>query len=165
MNDVLFSLPVQETETDERFTPRWVFEALNERFDLDPASPVGIDTFVPAARYLTREDDGLSADWGGSFVWLNPPFSNSTPWARRFIANRNGVWLGPVANAAWFDAMLRSADVVWMMRDFAFVHPSHAGKRSSMPLAMCGMGARAVAAIRRAALGRPEAGVLVVRDE
>jgi hypothetical protein len=163
MNETLFDVPIQGIETDERFTPQWVFDALAESFDLDPASPIGLDTFVPAARRYTREDDGLTSPWEG-FVWLNPPFSNATPWADRFIAHRAGIWLGPVANAAWFDRMLRAADIIWMMRDFAFVHPSHAGKRSSMPLAMAGFTDRAVTAIRRAAHRQPGAGVLVVRD-
>ena len=86
MSDVLFTIPVQGPDSDERFTPRWVFDALGEIFDLDPASPVGLDTFVPAKRRYTAEDDGLSQPWEG-FVWCNPPFSNATPWADRFLAS------------------------------------------------------------------------------
>jgi hypothetical protein len=47
------------------------------------------------------------------------------------------------------------------MRDFAFNHPTHAGKRSSMPLAMYAKGERAEAAIKRASMLVPDAGVLV----
>lgn len=158
----LFAVPVQERETDERFTPRWVFDALGESFDTDPASPVGLETFVPASTRYTREDDGLAQAWSG-FVWCNPPFSNATPWAERFIDHGHGLWLGPVANSAWFSRMLRTADLVWMMRDFAFVHPTHAGKRSSMPLAMFAYGDRAVDAILRASKTLPDAGVPMVR--
>jgi len=156
-------MPVQGPETDERFTPRWVFDALGETFDLDPASPVGLDTFVPARTRYTREDDGLVQPWHG-FVWLNPPFSASTPWARKFIAHGNGIWLGPAAAAAaWFQSMLRAADRIWLMRDFAFVHPTHKGKYSSMPLAMCALGDRAARALDRAGERVPDAGVIVVR--
>ena len=28
-------------ETDERYTPKWIFDTLNVEFDLDPCSPVG----------------------------------------------------------------------------------------------------------------------------
>ena len=149
--------------TDERYTPLWVFRALGETFDLDPASPVNGGDCVPAARKLTVVDDGLASEWGG-FVWLNPPFSNATPWARRFIAHADGLWLGPVANAAWFNELANVADRLWLMRDFAFTHPTHAGKRSSMPLAMAAMGERGSAAIDRA--GRttgPTTGVVVAR--
>jgi len=164
MTETLFHVPVQGVETDERFTPKWIFDALGETFDLDPASPVGIDTFVPAAVRYTREDDGLSQPWFG-FVWCNPPFSNATPWAEKFISNGSGIWLGPAANSLWFNRMLNTADVVWMMRDFAFVHPTHPGKRSSMPLAMFGYTARAVSAIDRASTALPEAGVVLIRRQ
>ena len=59
--------------------------------------------------------------------------------------------------------MLRTATSVWMMRDFAFVHPTHSGKRSSMPLALVALGDRAAAAVDRAATLLPDAGVVVVR--
>jgi len=36
----LFSVPVQGTDSDERYTPRWVFDGLGLMFDLDPASPL-----------------------------------------------------------------------------------------------------------------------------
>ena len=135
----MFTVPVDRTDTDERFTPRWVFDALGETFDLDPASPEDATTHVPAARVFTRRDDGLAQPWEG-FIWLNPPYSNATPWAERFMQHGNGIWLGVHANAKWTQRMLRTAPMVWLMRDFAFEHPTHAGKRSSMPLAMYGMG-------------------------
>lgn len=137
----MFAAPVDRTDSDERFTPRWVFDALGEKFDLDPASPVEYETFVPATHRFTREDDGLAQPWHG-FVWCNPPFSAATPWADRFIEHGNGIWLGPIANAAWFQRMLRAADLIWLVRDFAFDHPTHAGKRSSMPLAIFGFSNR-----------------------
>lgn len=158
----LFAVAVDQTETDERFTPAWVFDALGESFDLDPAAPEGGGDCVPAYARLTRQDDGLLAPWSG-FVWLNPPFSNATPWADRFIAHGNGVFLGPVANAAWVQRMVRAVDRVWLMRDFAFTHPTHAGRRSSMPLFMVGAGYRAAAAIDRAALRQPDAGTVLIR--
>ncbi len=133
----LFSHPIDRVDTDERFTPAWVFDALGEVFDLDPASPVEHETHVPAATLYTRVDDGLAQPWRG-FVWLNPPFSNATPWADRFIEHADGLWLGPVANSGWFQRMLRTSDLAWLMKDFPFDHPLHAGKRSSMPLAMFG---------------------------
>jgi hypothetical protein len=157
----LFGTPIERTETDERYTPRWIFDALGVEFDLDPASPVDGGSVVPARRVYTREDDGLVQPWSG-FVWVNPPFSNTTPWADRFMANPDGgLFLGPFANAKWTQMMLRSCELVWLMRDFAFNHPTHSGKRSSMPLAMYGRGARATEALERAARAVPEAGVLV----
>lgn len=165
MSDLIVDLPTRERATDERYTPPWLFRALAESFDLDPASPVDGGDCVPATRKLTRHDDGLSAPWSG-FVWLNPPFSNATPWAQRFLEHGQGLWLGPVANAAWFNTLANAAPRLWLMRDFAFTHPTHAGKRSSMPLALVALGERGAAAIDRAgtALG-PAAGVVLAPTE
>ena len=88
LDGLLFSAPVQARETDERYTPAWIFEALGERFDLDPASPpLGVSR-VPTDAVWTKDDDGLTKPWHG-FVWCNPPFSNSTAWADRFLQHAN----------------------------------------------------------------------------
>ena len=57
----------------EWFTPRWVFDALGARFDLDPCSPGEGLTHVPASHHLTKEQDGLALPWVGR-VWCNPPY-------------------------------------------------------------------------------------------
>lgn len=159
---LLFDAPVQSRETDERYTPAWVFTALGERFDLDPASPPPGVSLVPAAAVWTKADDGLTKPWHG-FVWCNPPFSHSTAWANRFMAHGNGVWLGPVANSGWHDQMTRASHAMVLLRDFAFIGTNHAQKRSSMPLSMHGFGPRAVDALARFAERQPAAGVLLVR--
>lgn len=162
-DDLLFPAPVQSRDTDERYTPSWIFEALGETFDLDPASPpLGVSR-VPTAAVWTKDDDGLTQAWHG-FVWLNPPFSHSTAWADRFMAHGNGVWLGPVANSEWHDRMCRTSDAMVLLRDFAFIAPTHAGKRSSMPLSLHGFGPRAVTALTRFAFVQPSAGVLLSRN-
>ena len=160
--DLLFSAPVQSRETDERYTPAWIFEALGETIDLDPASPpLGVSQ-VPTAAVWTKDDDGLTKPWHG-FVWCNPPFSNATAWANRFIEHDNGIWLGPVANGGWHDRMTRASDAMILLRDFAFIGTNHAQKRSSMPLSMHGFGDRAVDALRNFTMAAPDAGVLLGR--
>ena len=158
----LFAAPVQGTESDERYTPRWVFDALGETFDLDVAAPVDGGDFVPATRRYTRLEDGLGRP--GCFVWCKSRHSpKSTPWADRFrCAVGYGLWLGVVAHARWFNDLAGAASRLWLMRDFAFTHPTHAGRRSSMPLAMAAFGKRADEALERAAFRcGPAAGVLV----
>lgn len=161
-SDRLFATPVQGTDSDERYTPRWVFDGLGLTFDLDPASPIEGGDHVPARRKLTRADDGLAPPWHG-LVWLNPPFSESTPWADRFREHGNGLFLGPIANARWWNELAGSADRLWLCRDFAFVHPTHAGRRSSMPLAFLALGEPSVAALTRLARSGVHPGVLVDR--
>lgn len=161
-SDLLFPAPVQSPETDERYTPAWVFDALGETFDLDPASPpLGVSR-VPTAAVWTKNDDGLTQPWHG-FVWLNPPFSTATPWADRFMAHADGIWLGPVANSDWHIRMTRTSDAMVLLRDFAFIGINHAQKRSSMPLSLHGYGPRAAAALHRFTERQPDAGVLLAR--
>lgn len=161
-DELLFAAPVQSRETDERYTPDWIFTALGERFDLDPASPpLGVSR-VPTEAVWTKDDDGLTQPWHG-FVWCNPPFSLATPWADRFMAHKYGIWLGPVANSDWHMRMADSSDSMLLLRDFAFISPTHAGRRSSMPLSMHGYGYRAVRALERFADAQPTSGVLFRR--
>lgn len=162
--DLLFVAPIQSRETDERYTPEWIFTALGETFDLDPASPpLGVSR-VPTAAVWTKDDDGLTQPWHG-FVWCNPPFSHSTAWADRFLEHGSGIWLSPVANGGWHDRMARSSDAMVLLRDFAFIGVNHAQKRSSMPLSMHGFGPRAVVALSRFIDRQPSAGVLLTRPE
>jgi DNA N-6-adenine-methyltransferase (Dam) len=163
MSERLFVTPVQGLDSDERYTPRWIFDGLGLMFDLDPASPVEGGDCVPARRKYTRLDDGLAQPWEG-LVWLNPPFSESTAWAARFRDHRNGVFLGPVANGRWWSDLARHANVIWHCRDFAFTHPLHAGRRSSMPLAMMAIDEPATSAVRRLAHSGVQDGVLVVPE-
>jgi hypothetical protein len=158
----LLPWPVQSADSDERYTPRWVFDGLGLTFDLDPASPLEGGACVPARQVFTIAEDGLEQPWHG-LVWLNPPFTNATPWARRFVAHGRGVFLGPVANAAWWHELASAADRLWLCRDFAFTHPTHAGRRSSMPLGFAAIGPEALVGLTRLACSGVHPGVLVER--
>lgn len=160
----LFSAPVQPLDSDERYTPRWVFDGLGLKFTMDPCSPPDDLGFVPATIKLTKWDDGLATPWLGS-VWCNPPFSSATAWADKFIAHGKGIFLGPVANSRWAGDMLEASHLTWFCRDFAFVHPTHAGRHSSMPLMFCAIGGDEVAALLSLARSGVHDGVLMVVAE
>jgi hypothetical protein len=85
---------------DDIWTPAWVFEQLGLTFDLDVASSP-LETNVPALKKYTQEDDGLSQTWHGR-VWMNPPYSNPTPWVQKWREHGNGVAFLPIAKAYWF---------------------------------------------------------------
>jgi hypothetical protein len=107
----LFGLEQQQATSDDYYTPAWVFQRLGLRFDLDVCSPPEGVPWIPADRFFTMADDGLSQEWTGR-VWMNPPYSNVTPWWDRFASHGNGVALMPTAKALWLNDVWRDADAV-----------------------------------------------------
>jgi ParB family chromosome partitioning protein len=74
------------TGETEWYTPPAYVQAARDvlgGFDLDPASSEIAQRVVRAARYFTRESDGLRHAWQGR-VWLNPPYAQ--PWIAAFAA-------------------------------------------------------------------------------
>lgn len=107
----LFSVPQQQATSDDYYTPKWLFDRLGLRFDLDVCAPPGGVPWVPADQFFTMAEDGLSQPWRGR-VWMNPPYSKPAPWVAKFIAHGNGVALVPFAKSAWFDVLWREADAM-----------------------------------------------------
>ena len=137
--------------SDEWYTPKYIFDALGETFDLDPAHP-RCKTNVPAN--FTFKERGLEYDWHG-FVWLNPPFGGRNsiePWLAKFIAHGNGIALTPDRTSApWFQRWWPSADAVLFTPKVKFVRPDGSlGKSPSNGTALWAAGERAVAALLRA---------------
>lgn len=93
-SEALFDAAGISNENDEWYTPSWLFKALGVKFDLDPCSPGAPPSTVPAARHLTKAENGLTAEWSGS-VWLNPPFSGKRPWYERMVKHGDGIALMP----------------------------------------------------------------------
>jgi hypothetical protein len=84
-----------DNTTFEWYTPKYIFDALNSRFDLDPASPGReIVPWIPVKKFYTV--GGLERAWRG-FVWLNPPFGRETLplWTEKFTSHGNGIALVP----------------------------------------------------------------------
>jgi len=140
----LFNLPQTTRTSDDYWTPTWIFDAMGLRFDLDVACPEGGAPWVPADRYYTQADDGLTAPWYGR-VWMNPPYSNTSPWADRFLAHGNGVALVPVAKSYWTGRVWGSnAGIVLTPANLKFQQGS-----IFMPTMLIALGADNIAAISR----------------
>lgn len=105
----LFGLPQQELTSDDYYTPPWVFERMAIEFDLDVCAPPGGIEWIPANHHYTQEDDGLASEWYGR-VWMNPPYSDSAPWVRRFIEHRNGIAMVQHCRSAWHRDLWLAAD-------------------------------------------------------
>jgi hypothetical protein len=112
----LFETAGISNENDEWYTPAWLFKALAVEFDLDPCSPGSPPSSVPAKLHLTKEDNGLQAEWVGS-VWLNPPFSSKREWYERLVEHGNGIALMPARTETHdFQDYMNAADALLFLR-------------------------------------------------
>lgn len=143
-------------ETDEWYTPRYIFDAIGERFCLDVACPPEGPRHVPANAWFSA--DGLTLPWHG-FVWMNPPFghqSTKRKWLDKFFSHGNGIALVPDRTSApWFQEYGPKADaILWVSPKIKFERPD--GTRGEWPgtgTALFGVGPRAVRALVRSRLG------------
>ena len=84
------------SKTVEWYTPKYIFEALNVEFDLDPCHP-NIKNKTPAKKhYILPINDGLKDPWFGN-IWLNPPYGKAlNDWMPKMAEHSNGIALIPV---------------------------------------------------------------------
>lgn len=142
----LFDAGQVQLTSDDYYTPPHIFERLGLTFDMDVCAPPGGVEWVPARRFVTMAEDGLQADWVGR-VWMNPPYSQATPWVRKFITHRHGIALVPHAKSAWHVELWNEADGCVVTPQFAFV-----GGWPFLPVWFAAFGPECVEAIGR--LGR-----------
>lgn len=143
------------------YTPKWVFDALNLQFDLDPCAPQGGVSWIPAAQHYALPQDGLSLPWAG-LVWLNPPYGTHTAkWLKRMGEHGNGVALVFArTDCAWFREAVSTADAVLFLSgrikfvDGLGVTSGNGAGAGSMLIAWGGRSARAL-------LGMSDKGILV----
>jgi len=139
--------------SDDYYTPPAVFKALNLIFDLDVAAPPNGVPWLPAKRSLSVIDDGLATPWEGR-VWMNPPYSDVTPWANKFIAHANGIALVQISKAKWFDTLWVKGDGFLILpSNLKFMTPSGDVKGIFMPTVLVSMGDENTLALQRSGLG------------
>lgn len=71
------------SQSDQWATPQDFFDKLDAEFHftLDPCADGGNHK---CDRYYTREQDGLTQDWGGEIVFCNPPYGREIPkWVKK----------------------------------------------------------------------------------
>lgn len=139
-------------KSDEWYTPKYIFDALGCKFDLDAAGARS-QCHVPAAAFL--RENSLEQDWSG-FVWLNPPFGARnalSPWLSKFFQHGNGIALTPDRTSApWFQAFSRHASLVlFVSPKVKFERPDGtSGDSPSTGTALLASGSRGTAALIRA---------------
>jgi hypothetical protein len=120
-------------ESDEWYTPRYVFDALGVRFDLDVACPPEGPRHVPALDFYS--EGALGLPWRG-LVWMNPPFGHQRTkraWLEKFFAHGNGIALLPDRTSApwWQDFAPRACAVLFVAPKIKFERPD--GLRGEQP--------------------------------
>lgn len=146
----LLGQPQTEFTRNDYYTPPWLFEALDLEFDLDVCAPPGGVPWIPAKRFYTREEDGLSQPWEGR-VWMNPPFSKPTPWVERWLAHGHGIALLPCARSAWYAHLWASeAALVNLAPALEFIRPETlALSPMPWPPVLAALGSECVKAVNR----------------
>ncbi len=141
-------------ESDEWYTPAYIFEALGERFDLDVASPPGGPRYVPTINW--RFSNSLNSQWYG-FIWMNPPFghqSTKRKWLAKFFEHGNGIALLPDRTSApwWqeFSPMMATA-IQFISPKIKFERPDGSiGEQPGTGTTLLAAGERGANALRRA---------------
>lgn len=149
-------------DRDERFTPPWLFEAMNVRFDVDLAAPTGGLSYIPADAFYTKDDDALLHDWADAFVWCNPPYSVASQFGAKWNAEvKEGVWLGPVSHSAqyWVD-MTRAAVLIWLPTRLEFSYRNEMDS-VAFPVFLGGFGSKGEEALRNLHSNAGDRGILL----
>ena len=140
-------------KSDEWWTPKYVFSALDCKFDQDVAAPFDGANNVPChGWFYTRS---LEISWDG-FIWMNPPFGGRNgivPWLDKFFRHGNGIALTPDRTSAtwWQDAAHKSDAVLFIHGKVKFERPDGTiGKQPSNGTTLFAIGKRGVEALKRA---------------
>jgi hypothetical protein len=144
----------KDGESDEWYTPKYVFDALDCEFDMDVAAPVDRTyVTVPAKTFIT--EGSLNMKWNG-FVWMNPPFggrNSKTVWLEKIKEHGSGIGLTPDRTSApwWQKAARQVRGVLFVDGKIKFLRPDGTtGKSPSTGTALLAYGPRAVEVLKRA---------------
>jgi hypothetical protein len=143
-------------ETDEWFTPKYIFEALNEKFDVDVASPKNGPRHVPTKKWYY--ENSLDLHWDG-FIWMNPPFghqSTKRAWLSKFFEHGNGIALLPDRTSApwWQEYSVKADAILFVSPKVKFERPDGSiGMSPGTGTTLFASGERAVNSLIRSNLG------------
>ena len=120
-------------------TPPNIINALGP-FDLDPCCPPKMP-WRTAKRMVSLPENGLTVDWTGKRVWLNPPYGREAiPFLRKMADNRKGLLLtfARTDTSSWQDLIFPYAYTIMFLRGRINFHLANGfvGKRSPAPAAI-----------------------------
>jgi site-specific DNA-methyltransferase (adenine-specific) len=71
------------SKTGEWATPQEFFNKLDWRFGKFTLDPCATTENYKTKKYYTLEDNGLTQDWEGETVFVNPPYRNLSEWVEK----------------------------------------------------------------------------------
>ena len=123
--EVMFS-----SKSDEWGTPSDLFESLNRKFNFT-LDPCATHENKKCNKYYTKEEDGLSKDWGGESVFINPPYTGGAigKWVKKAYeettknSDTSVVCLIPSRTDTkyWHDYCMKSAHIYFIKGRLKFV--------------------------------------------
>lgn len=140
-------------ESDEWYTPAYIFDALDCRFDIDVAAPIGGPRHVPCEGYRSMLSPPLR--WSG-FIFMNAPYGGRNglePWLDKFFKHGNGIALVPDRSSApWFQKAAKRANaLLFISPKVKFERPDGTlGKSPGCGTVLMSAGSRGRAALFRA---------------
>lgn len=114
-------------KSDDWFTPKYIFDALDVKFDQDVCCPKDIThVHTPCKQYIFN--NSLQIKWNG-FVWMNPPFGGRNgiiPWLNKLSEHGNGIALTPDRTSCpwWQNIAIRSDAHLQINGKIKFINPS-----------------------------------------
>ena len=109
------------SKSDMWATPQKLFDSLNQtyNFTLDPCATA---QSAKCVKFYTEEDDGLSKDWAGEVVFVNPPYSEVGKWVEKCYNEYRqndviSVLLVPArTDTKWFHKYCLYADMIQFVK-------------------------------------------------
>jgi hypothetical protein len=115
-----FKAIATSAKSDEHYTPGDIVEAVLDCFDgllsLDPCSNSHDAPNLPASTLYTIDDDGLKQAWRASTVYINPPYSETSPWVKKLLTHYQAGEVGQALvlvksdnRVGWYAELMDSA--------------------------------------------------------
>ena len=107
----------KHNKTVDWYTPKWIFDSLGLKFDLDPCHPSVKIPWIPTRNFYTVLDNGLAQPWFG-LVWFNPPYGKETSqWLAKMHEHRNGIALVFArTDTKWYHDYCCKADAILFLK-------------------------------------------------
>jgi hypothetical protein len=150
-------------QTSEWRTPKFIFDALELRFAIDPCAPMDGFYCVPADQRLTLQDDGLRRPWGRGQAFVNPPWSGKrravVPWLEYFFFKHDdgGIFVCVARTSCdwWHSLVLPHSELIcFPAGKTRFRLPSgDYGDEPTNGIALLAKGPIAIEALRKSKLG------------